>query len=103
MLTGNGGLAVPTTSQIIVWILVGLIGGSFAGLIVTRDRKGYGTFANLGLGLVGALVGGMLFYWTGIWPGLARIAVSLRDIVAAVIGSLIVLAAMWAWKRAKPS
>ena len=96
------GLAVPTLYQIIVWVIVGLIGGSFAGLIVKRDRKGFGTMANLGLGLVGALVGGLLFYWTGILPGLERIAVSLRDIVAAVIGSLIVLAAMWAWRKYSP-
>jgi hypothetical protein len=41
----------------------------------------------------------MIFYWTGLWPGLARIAISLRDIVAAVVGSLIVLAAMWGWRR----
>jgi len=28
--------------------------------------------------------------------------VSLRDIVSAVIGSLIVLAAMWAWRKYRP-
>jgi uncharacterized membrane protein YeaQ/YmgE (transglycosylase-associated protein family) len=93
---------MPSTSQLVVWIIVGLLGGSFAGLIVKRDRKGFGALANLGLGLAGALVGGMLFYWTGLWPGLARISVSLRDIVAAVIGSLIVLAVMWAWRRYRP-
>jgi uncharacterized membrane protein YeaQ/YmgE (transglycosylase-associated protein family) len=90
---------MPTLYQIIVWVIIGLLGGSFAALIVTRDRQGFGTMANLGLGLVGALVGGLLFYWTGLWPGLARISVSLRDIVAAVIGSLIVLAAMWAYRK----
>jgi uncharacterized membrane protein YeaQ/YmgE (transglycosylase-associated protein family) len=93
---------MPTIYQIVVWVIIGLIGGSFAGLIVKRERKGFGTMANLGLGLVGALVGGLLFYWTGLWPGLERISVSLRDIVAAVIGSLIVLAAMWAWRQYRP-
>ena len=90
---------MPSLSQIIVWIIVGVIGGSLAGLVVKRDRKGFGTFANLGLGLAGALVGGLLFYWTGLWPGLGRISISLRDIVAAIIGSLIVLAAMWGWRK----
>ena len=89
---------MPTFDHLIVWVIVGLLGGSFAGLIVKRERKGFGALANLGLGLVGALVGGLLFHWTGIWPGLARIAVSLRDIVAAVIGSMIVLAAVWGWR-----
>jgi len=93
---------VPTVYQIVVWVIIGLIGGSFAGLIVKRDRQGFGTMANLGLGLLGALVGGLLFSWIGLWPGLARISVSLRDIVSAVIGSLIVLAAMWAWRKYRP-
>jgi hypothetical protein len=35
----------------------------------------------------------------GIWPGLDKIAISLRDIVSAVVGSLLVLAALWAWRK----
>jgi hypothetical protein len=37
----------------------------------------------------------------GLLPGLDRIAISLRDVVAAVIGSLIVLVALWLWQRYK--
>jgi hypothetical protein len=40
-----------------------------------------------------------LFRIFGIWPGLDRIAISLRDVVAAVLGSLIVLAALWLWRK----
>jgi hypothetical protein len=35
----------------------------------------------------------------GIFPGLDRVAVSLRDVVAALIGSLLVLAVIWLWQR----
>lgn len=90
---------MPSLSQIVVWIAVGLIGGSLAGLIVRRERSGFGLPANLGLGLAGAFVGGLLFRLFGLWPSLDRVAISLRDVVAALIGSLIVLAGLWLWKR----
>jgi uncharacterized membrane protein YeaQ/YmgE (transglycosylase-associated protein family) len=82
--------------QFIVWIIIGLLGGSLAGLIIKRERKGFGVWRNLGLGLVGALVGGLLFRLLGLFPELDKVTISLRDVVAAVVGSLLVLAALWA-------
>ena len=52
---------MPSVDQFIVWIVVGLLGGSLAGLLVTWDRAGFGFLRNLGVGLVGALVGGLIF------------------------------------------
>jgi uncharacterized membrane protein YeaQ/YmgE (transglycosylase-associated protein family) len=92
---------MPSIDQFIVWIVVGLLGGSLAGLITTWDRKGYGLLRNLAVGLVGASIGGFLFRMLGLLPGLDRIEISLRDVVAAVIGSLIVLVALWLWQRYK--
>jgi len=86
---------VPSVSQLVVWIVVGLIGGSLASRLITWDREGFGNFRNLGLGLVGALLGGWLFRLLNLLPGLDKVSVSLRDIVAAVAGSLIILAAIW--------
>ncbi len=90
---------MPTIDQFIVWIVVGLIGGSLAGLIITWDREGFGMLRNLGVGLAGALVGGLLFRLFGLLPQLDRIAISLRDVISAVVGSLIVLTAYWLWQR----
>jgi uncharacterized membrane protein YeaQ/YmgE (transglycosylase-associated protein family) len=90
---------MPSLDQVLVWVIVGLLGGSLAGLVITRERKGFGVLRNLGVGLVGALVGGLLFRVLGIFPGLDRVAVSLRDVVAALIGSLLVLAVVWLWQR----
>ncbi len=81
--------------QFIVWIIIGLLGGSLAGLIIKRERSGFGALRNLGLGLVGALVGGLLFRLLGLFPTLDRVTVSLRDVVAALVGSLLVLAVLW--------
>jgi uncharacterized membrane protein YeaQ/YmgE (transglycosylase-associated protein family) len=90
---------MPSVDQLIVWIIVGLIGGGLASRIITWHSEGFGRFRNLGLGLAGALIGGLLFRLFGIWPGLDRIAISLRDVVAAVVGSLLVLAALWIWQK----
>lgn len=92
---------MPSLDQLIVWIVVGLLGGSLAGLLITRDREGFGLLRNLGVGLAGALVGGFLFRAFGIFPNLDKIAISLRDVVAALVGSLLVLAALWLWRRSK--
>jgi uncharacterized membrane protein YeaQ/YmgE (transglycosylase-associated protein family) len=94
-----GEIAMPSLAQLIVWIVIGLVGGSLAGLIITRERKGFGLVRNMGLGLAGAIVGGLLFRLLGLLPGLDQISISLRDVVAAFVGSLIVLAAIWLWQR----
>jgi uncharacterized membrane protein YeaQ/YmgE (transglycosylase-associated protein family) len=92
---------MPSVDQLVVWVIVGLVGGGLAGLIITWERTGFGLLRNLGLGLAGALVGGLLFRLFGLFPRLDRVVISLRDVVAAVVGSLIVLAALWLWRRFK--
>ena len=92
---------MPSLYQLIVWIVVGLLGGSLGGLLITWEREGFGFLRNLGVGLAGALVGGFLFRAFGIFPDLDKIAISLRDVVAALVGSLLVLAALWLWRRSK--
>jgi uncharacterized membrane protein YeaQ/YmgE (transglycosylase-associated protein family) len=94
---------MASRDQFIVWIIIGLLGGSLAGRIIKRERKGFGVLRNLGLGLVGALVGGLLFRLLGLFPELDKVTVSLRDVVAAVVGSLLVLAALWLVQRFRRS
>ena len=90
-----------TLSKIIVWLIIGLLGGTLAGAVVRRQLEGFGWPTNLGVGLVGALIGGLLFHLLGIWPGLENISVSLRDIVSAFIGSMLFLLGLWFWRRQK--
>jgi uncharacterized membrane protein YeaQ/YmgE (transglycosylase-associated protein family) len=84
-----------TLAQIVVWIVVGAIAGSLAGSVVTGKWEGLGRWTSLGIGLVGALIGGAIFRLFGIWQGLEAFSISLRDVVAAIIGSLIFLAVLW--------
>jgi len=88
-----------TLAQIIVWLIVGLLGGTLAGAVVRWQREGFGWWTNLGIGLVGALVGGALFRLFGILPGLESISISLRDVVSAVIGSMLFLGGLWLWHK----
>jgi uncharacterized membrane protein YeaQ/YmgE (transglycosylase-associated protein family) len=94
---------MPSIDQLVVWIIVGLLGGSLAGALVTRERAGFGAARNLGIGLIGAVIGGFLFRLFRLFPSLDKVAISLRDVVAAVVGSLLVLAALWLWQRWKGS
>jgi len=89
--------------QIIVWIIVGLLGGSLAGLLAKGEKQGFGLWKNLGLGLAGAFVGGLLFRLLGLLPGLESVTVSLRDVVSAFVGSLLVLIGLWIKDRNKPT
>ena len=92
---------MPTFGQVVVWIVMGLIGGSLAGSLLTWSKAGLGRWKNLAVGLAGALIGGFLFRMLGLFPELDNYSISMRDIVAATVGSLIVLAAWWALNRSK--
>jgi len=81
-----------TIGELVVWLIIGLLAGSLAGLVVTRTKEGFGRYTNLGVGLAGALIGGFLFDVFKIDLGLANISISLQDIVAAFVGALLFLA-----------
>jgi uncharacterized membrane protein YeaQ/YmgE (transglycosylase-associated protein family) len=84
-----------TWSLIVVWLIVGALAGSLAGMVVKRSKAGFGRLANIGIGLVGALVGGLFFKIFNINLGLRNIVVSFEDLVAAFLGSLLFLLVLW--------
>jgi uncharacterized membrane protein YeaQ/YmgE (transglycosylase-associated protein family) len=86
-------------AQFVTWLIVGLLGGSAAGIVVKRQRKGFGTGINLILGMLGAVIGGAVFHFFTLFVRLDAISISLRDLLAAFLGALVVLAVFWAWQR----
>ena len=88
-----------TWQELLVWLVVGALSGSLAGLVVKRRKEGFGRLRNLGIGLAGALIGGILFNLLRIDLGLADISISLQDIVSAFVGALILLAIVWGLRR----
>ena len=65
-------------------------------MLVTRRKEGFGRVLNLGIGLAGAVIGGLLFKLLRINLGLlAQITVGAQQVVAGIVGSLIFLAVVW--------
>lgn len=90
-----------SADKVIVWLTVGALAGWLAGVLIKRNRKGFGHLYNTFLGLVGAFIGGILFNAFNIDFGLRGISISLRDLVSAFTGSLIFLFCMWLLRRGR--
>ena len=87
-----------TLGDLLVWLVIGGLAGSLAGMVVTAKWEGLGRWTSLGVGLVGALIGGVIFRLLNIAPNLDTISISLRDVLAAFVGSLIFLAILWVFR-----
>ena len=72
--------------SIIAWIILGLIAGYIGSRIV--DKEGKGLWLNMALGIVGAIIGGVIFSAFGA-GGVT--GVNLYSIIVAVIGSIVAL------------
>ena len=84
-----------TIGRIIVWLILGALAGTLAGRLVTFSKAGFGRWTNIGIGMLGAVVGGFLFWLLGIDFGLSEIKVTLADVLSAFVGSLLCIAAWW--------
>ena len=82
-----------TIGQIIVWLLIGALAGTLAGRLVTFSKKGLGFWTNIGLGMIGAVVGAGLFSLLHIdlFPG--EIKITFEDLISAFVGSLLCVVA----------
>jgi uncharacterized membrane protein YeaQ/YmgE (transglycosylase-associated protein family) len=72
--------------SILGWIVLGLIAGWIANKIVNREGEGF--FLDIVLGIVGALVGGLIFAALG---GSGVTGFNLYSMVVAIIGAIVVL------------
>jgi uncharacterized membrane protein YeaQ/YmgE (transglycosylase-associated protein family) len=80
-----------TIEQLVVWLIIGALAGSLAGMVVTGSRKGYGPATNILLGLIGAVIGGYVFDKLNVNLGLGSITISFDEMAAAFVGALILL------------
>jgi len=81
--------------SILAWIVLGLIAGFIGSKIV--NKAGEGILLDIVLGIVGAVVGGFLFNTFGA-HGVKGL--NLYSLCVAVIGSVILLVAYHAFRRA---
>ena len=87
--------------QVIVWIVVGGFAGTLAGRAVTLKKQGLGRWTNLLVGMVGAAIGGEFVKLFRIDFGLGELKVTFEDLIAAFLGSLLVIFAWRILARAK--
>ena len=85
----------PYVGTVLVWLIVGGFAGTLAGRLVTFKKEGLGRWTNLGVGLVGALIGGGLFKLFHIDLGLGEIKITFEDLIAAFVGSLLFIVLWW--------
>ena len=52
---------MPTFAQVIVWVIIGLIGGASRASSSRGGARDFGLLRNFAMGLIGAVVGGVLF------------------------------------------
>jgi uncharacterized membrane protein YeaQ/YmgE (transglycosylase-associated protein family) len=84
-----------TLGQFIVWLVVGSLAGTLAGRLVTFKKEGLGRWTNVGVGMVGALIGGLFFRIFHINLGLGDLKVTFEDLIAAFLGSLLFVVIWW--------
>ena len=72
--------------SIVAWIFLGLISGFLASKIV--NKRGDGTFIDIILGIVGAVVGGLIFNAVG---AAGVTGFNIWSMVVAVLGAVLVL------------
>ncbi|MEM8954317.1 MAG: GlsB/YeaQ/YmgE family stress response membrane protein [Verrucomicrobiota bacterium] len=75
--------------DIIAWIIAALLIGPLVGMIVTRKKAGYGRLKNFGIGLAGAIIGGILFKIFNLNTGLAHISINAQELLAGLLGALL--------------
>ena len=90
-----------TVGEIVLWLIVGSLIGSFVGRMVKQHRRGYGPITNTLLGVAGAVVGGALFKIFSVDLGLGEMKVTFEQLVAAFIGSIVVLLIVWGVRTKK--
>jgi len=78
-----------TIGKIVVWLIVGALAGTLAGRVMTFSKRGFGFWSNMAIGMIGALVGGFLFWLFGIDLRLAEIKITFEDLISAFVGSLL--------------
>jgi uncharacterized membrane protein YeaQ/YmgE (transglycosylase-associated protein family) len=75
--------------SIIAWIVLGLVAGFIGSKIV--NKTGQGLMLDIALGIVGAVVGGVLF---DLFGATGVTGLNLYSLIVAIVGSVVVL---WAY------
>ena len=73
---------------VVGWIILGGVAGWLASILTGR-RKQSGCLTNIGVGIVGALIGGFIFNFFG---GQGLSGLNLTSLLVAIVGAVVLLA-----------
>lgn len=82
-------LTIDLVIQVILWAIIGAIAGYLATRLVPGQRMG--ELGSIVLGMAGAFVGAGIVNLFAIDLGLDEISISLQDLIAAFLGSVLLL------------
>ena len=85
--------------KLIAWLIIGALAGTLAGRLVTLSKEGLGRWTNIGVGLVGAVIGGFLFNLFDFDLGLGAIEITFEDLIAAFSGSILFIILWWVYDK----
>lgn len=82
--------------NIIIWLIVGALAGWVASMIMKTDAQ-MGALANIVVGIIGAFIGGWIvsLFGVDVMDGALRI----ESILTAILGSVVLLAIVKAFRR----
>lgn len=83
-------LTIDLVVQVILWVIIGALAGYLATRLVPNARR-TGELGSIVLGMAGALVGAGIINLFAINLGLDDINISLQDLLAAFVGSVLLL------------
>jgi uncharacterized membrane protein YeaQ/YmgE (transglycosylase-associated protein family) len=90
-----------TIGEMVAWLIIGALAGTLAGRLVTFSKKGLGRWTNLAVGMGGALVGGLVRKLFGVDFGLGDVTLTFEDLIAAFLGSLVLIVGIWLYRKLK--
>jgi uncharacterized membrane protein YeaQ/YmgE (transglycosylase-associated protein family) len=92
-----GGMSLAMTpGDIFTWVFVGVLAGTLAAMVFTRRESGFGHMANLGVGLLGALIGGFVLSVLPFRVDMGALVIGVNELIAAFAGSVALLVfTMW--------
>ncbi|MFG0285854.1 MAG: GlsB/YeaQ/YmgE family stress response membrane protein [Phycisphaerales bacterium JB039] len=95
-MTVSGQTLAMTPGDIFTWVFVGVLAGTLAAVVFTRRESGFGHLANLGVGLLGALIGGFVLSVLPFRVDMGALTIGVNELAASFAGSIVLLVfTMW--------
>jgi len=84
-----------TPDEILAWVIMGVLVGAVAGMMTPLKRGGAGKWSKLLVGLVGAILGGMLVHIGQFDFGWGPVLIRYEELLFAMLGAVLLVVVAW--------